>query len=564
MGLLRIPASCLKKVPRDVGDGGTSGLWQHKHQCEADRGQSTVLTQHGFTNSGELTEQSVCEFVALWVSVNAHLFKIVEDHYLRKLLHPLAHHFLPHQNTIPKEIKCMYVATQASITSSLKNVSGALHIGLDMYQSDNRQDYLGIVLYHQIVEQETIRIKRMVLECLGKQLAHTTRHVLQKFEIKHRAVAVPFRKPLACGPGDNGDDNEDNEDEDEPDNEHNGDENSNASGGVDRAEEFEDEDVDLNNLDDDAESWALDPDDDEQGTDDFDEEVEDYDLLEIIPGSYDADEAKGVAKVGRKLASWAKRLRFSTAFKGIFVRNCVKLKVEKLHNIRHDIRTRWNSTGKMSSDGERRFPAIMKTQCNSTVPIPTRYQFHEEDLAHIKHLNMLFQAFTIVTEVASRAEIPMLADIIVHYDSLDYTYGKICSDTSLPLYVQHAANRGHKVLNKYYTKTNTSHLYRLSILLHPGLQAHYLCLAKWEEEWSEAAILLTVSIYLKFYKPADALLSAPAQPTVVSQFGYSLYGAHLFGANAMQDKPTPCPVHELVNGMLYYYMDLYTGNLQSA
>ncbi|KAG9094187.1 hypothetical protein FRC06_011077 [Ceratobasidium sp. 370] len=438
--------------------------------------------------------------------------------------------------------------------SSLKNMSGALHIGLDMYQSDNRQDYLGIVLYHQVVERETIRIKRMVLECLG-WLARTTRRVLQKFETEHRvwgavgdgtstneammkfmmpahvlnlvaqAVAALFRKPLARSPGDDGDDDEDDEDEDEPDNECDGDENSDASGGI------EDKDVDLNDLDGDAESWALDPDDDEQGADDFDEEVEDYDLPAIVPGSDDADEAKAAAKVGRKLAWWAKRLRFSTAFKGVFVGNCVKLEVKKPHNIRRDIRTRWNLTGKMSSDGERTFLAIMKTQRNST--------FREEDLVHIKHLNMLFQAFTIVTEIASHTEIPMLADVIVHYNSLNYTYGKICSDTSLPLYVRHAANHGRKVLNKYYTKTNTSHLYQLSILLHPGLQAHYLCLVKWEEE---------------FYKLANALLSAPAQPTLVSQFGYSPYRAHLFGADTMQDKPTPCPVCEFVNGAIIWPM----------
>ncbi|KAG9091997.1 hypothetical protein FRC06_000294, partial [Ceratobasidium sp. 370] len=175
---------------------------------------------------------------------------------------------------------------------------------------------------------------------------------------------------------------------------------------------------------------------------------------------------------------------------------------------------------------------------------------------------MLFQAFTIVTKVTSCAEIPMLADVIVHYNSLNYTYGKICSDTSLPLYVPHAANCGRKVPNKYYTKTNTSHLYWLSILLHPGLQVHYLHLVKWEEEWIEAAILLAISIYLKFYKLADASLSTPAQPTVVSQFGYSPYGAHLFGADVMQDEPTPSPVRKFVNSMLYYYMDLYTGNLR--
>lgn len=138
----------------------------------------------------------------------------------------------------------------------------------------------------------------------------------------------------------------------------------------------------------------------------------------------------------------------------------------------------------------------------------------------------------------SHADVPLLADVIVHFDSLDYTYGKFCNDTTLPLYIRHAANRGLQVLNKYYGKTDKCSLYQLSIceyknssccaadsysfiVLHPGMRAAYLRLAKWPEDWIEAAILLATKIYKEYYKPPTVLSSGTA-PGLTSQFGYSV------------------------------------------
>jgi hypothetical protein len=57
----------------------------------------------------------------------------------------------------------------------------------------------------------------------------------------------------------------------------------------------------------------------------------------------------------------------------------------------------------------------------------------------------------------------MLADVIVHYDALNYEYTEMCNDESLPLYLRHAANRAREVLNKYYQRTDESDLYRLAL-----------------------------------------------------------------------------------------------------
>lgn len=68
-----------------------------------------------------------------------------------------------------------------------------------------------------------------------------------------------------------------------------------------------------------------------------------------------------------------------------------------------------------------------------------------------------------VTEILSRAGVPMLADVIVHYDTLNFEYSRICVDQSQPIYIRQAANRARLILNKYYQKTDESELYRLAM-----------------------------------------------------------------------------------------------------
>lgn len=68
-----------------------------------------------------------------------------------------------------------------------------------------------------------------------------------------------------------------------------------------------------------------------------------------------------------------------------------------------------------------------------------------------------------VTEVLSRAGVSMLADVLVHYDALDHVFRPICLDAKQPLWVRHASRRAMVVLNKYYGKSDESHLYRLAL-----------------------------------------------------------------------------------------------------
>ncbi|KAF8600455.1 hypothetical protein BDV93DRAFT_426321, partial [Ceratobasidium sp. AG-I] len=96
--------------------------------------------------------------------------------------------------TIPKDIKHIYDATQLDIIAQLKKHIGVFHIGLDLYQSSNSLDFLGIVLY--LLDDNAKApgsMECLVIECLnfeeahlGEALAKTLHTVLCKFGIENR------------------------------------------------------------------------------------------------------------------------------------------------------------------------------------------------------------------------------------------------------------------------------------------------------------------------------------------------------------------------------------------
>ncbi|QRV83564.1 DNA polymerase [Ceratobasidium sp. AG-Ba] len=580
--------TCDKTVTREVGVADTSAFRSHKDRyCRKPTNNDTLLGDHGFRGSGEnMTERDVRESCALWVARCSRPMSIINDQHLEDLLHPSVRRYKPHRTTITADIKLMYHAIQDKIKADLAGVQGTLHLALDLFTSDNGHDYLGIVAFHQEVVHSTMKIKRFDGDAhTGVNLAKKLRKVAIKFGIENRfwglvgdaasnhetmldrlvkfklerhkgrksrvycmchvlnlaaqQIAKPFRKEVTTDGDEPSANNDFDMDEDMVD---------------DSENPVETEDVDEHDhqewqeMGNGFQSWALDgeEDDEEDLASDFGKEVEMYNIPPIVPGSEDDRLAKRAGKILRKLAYFAKRLRYSRYAKKRFAAACIKLEVKPTHNVRQDVRTRWNSTGNMTQDGERTFPAILEIQDDPRVNIPHAYRFDEDDLEHIENLNRLFAAFQVVTDVMSRAEVSMLADVIIHLDSLDYMFGKMCEDDALPLYARHASNRAREKLNEYYSKTDTSDAYRFAILCHPSMRAKYLRMSKWEPEWIEDAINALSNVYRDHYKR----IAQPVQPATtpeISPFGYSSFAMHLFGQESGGKPICRCPVREFVN-----------------
>jgi hypothetical protein len=45
----------------------------------------------------------------------------------------------------------------------------------------------------------------------------------------------------------------------------------------------------------------------------------------------------------------------------------------------------------------------------------------------------------------------------------------------------------HKKMDRYYSLTDSSHIYCITMVLYLGMKLEYFCNQKWEEEWIEQA-----------------------------------------------------------------------------
>ncbi|QRW07691.1 DNA polymerase [Ceratobasidium sp. AG-Ba] len=547
---------CPLLVPRRIGVSETSGLLGHFNRCPGRTNQATLVDDFGMTgSSAKLTREEVREFCALWVCENARPFQIINDRYLKKLLHPDARKYLPHRHTISQDIQRMYEGSQDSIGCALSN-------GLD---------FMGLVLFYQRTTQgNTLTLERFVLECLsfggeqhtGVALARSVLAVLRKFKIQDRvwgvvcdnasnnatmmqtmesfglkrltgptsrvfcmlhvlnlsaqAIASVLRKKKPTG---STSDEEDDDDSDE----------HNFCIDFDQ-EESDPQDVDEGDIEN-APSWSLDDENDDELLSEL--ELPDMDEMDIA-------EAARVGSVLWKLAKFAHKIRYSSRAKMAFKAACKEHDPERPTTcdamfehggtppviwlsmpIEHLLQCKLLATHIHGLVIE--FYGSLATQRDASLDVPRKHRLHSEDRRFIKGLVSLFKPLAVVTESLSRAGVPLLADVVLHFDSLEYEYTNIASDSDQPAYMRAGAQRARTVLNKYYEMTDQSHLYRAAILLHPSMRRQYLTLAEWP------------------------LCPSPDVRTGTSQFGYSSYMSRMYSNLADQTQSVTCPVQSFVN-----------------
>ncbi|QRV83796.1 timeless [Ceratobasidium sp. AG-Ba] len=159
--------TCRERVTRKIGASDTSLLLKHQARCELRKHQGT-LAKYGITGGGVPSNYQVREYAALWIVEDGRSFGTLDDRYLHKLMPHEVVKMLPHRTTLVKDIAVLYRMTQKAIKMMLLDVVGALHIALDMYQTPNGHDLLGIVLFYPVVKENSLQMERFVLECLQR------------------------------------------------------------------------------------------------------------------------------------------------------------------------------------------------------------------------------------------------------------------------------------------------------------------------------------------------------------------------------------------------------------
>jgi len=151
----------------------------------------------------------------------------------------------------------------------------------------------------------------------------------------------------------------------------------------------------------------------------------------------------------------------------------------------HDVSTRWNSTAELVQWALELAPALRilsvmaeynKVGCGVHLE---RFQLSPEEWKIFSDLSPLLdvsyylniihrfnehnQVFLFTTNQISTNKIPLIHQVIPIFDIIMTTLEDNIENDTLPLIVRHAALRGYYMLNKYYSLTNDSIVYRIAM-----------------------------------------------------------------------------------------------------
>ncbi|TDL14515.1 hypothetical protein BD410DRAFT_733965 [Rickenella mellea] len=144
----------------------------------------------------------------------------------------------------------------------------------------------------------------------------------------------------------------------------------------------------------------------------------------------------------------------------------------------------------------------MEQHNTSRGPKLKKYRLSNEEWDVLKQLSPLLQRFLAATERISKSAVPLIHEVIPLIDSLTDTLAAAVLDEALHPVVRAAMARGVEVLNRYYSKTDDSVMYRLAMLLHPRYKTTYFTRQGWLTEWIDNAIALLREEYEKNYAGA--------------------------------------------------------------
>jgi hypothetical protein len=81
----------------------------------------------------------------------------------------------------------------------------------------------------------------------------------------------------------------------------------------------------------------------------------------------------------------------------------------------------------------------------------------------------------------------------------------------------------HPSMDRYYSLTDSSHVYRIAMVLHPGMKLEYFHNQKWEEEWIEQAETLVREEYAAKYEKVIED-TAPKTDLTKNNDGFASFG----------------------------------------
>ncbi|GJE97034.1 hypothetical protein PsYK624_132440, partial [Phanerochaete sordida] len=266
-------------------------------------------------------------------------------------------------------------------------------------------------------------------------------------------------------------------------------------------------------------STPLDDDDDPEDEDDEDDELDtdaeafDEEEIAAVIAAVQAEHELSLAdqRFARftvtKIVELAKRVFHSPTIRADLKSCCIKDKVADLQMIRA-IPTRWNSLAQAIG-------RVLKLRAPLTrlLKLPkynkkgkkglARFYLEDEEWDLLTQLHGVLVIFLKATERISQSNVPLLHEVIPVIDIISgwLIESMANADGALSTQVRYGAVLGWKLLNKYYSATDESIMYRCIMMLHPKHKLEYFREQKWKTTWITAAEELLRQEWELHYKP---------------------------------------------------------------
>ncbi|EAU89851.2 hypothetical protein CC1G_07003 [Coprinopsis cinerea okayama7 len=547
-------------ITRARHDESTGNLKRHVDKCvPAD--SSEVQAMATFTAGHKFNKLRHRVLLAIWVAKQRRPFSIVEDPELLQIfkeLNTLVE--TPSRNMVSRDVREIFTITREALKKSLQDYPGRLNLAADGWTSPNVISFLGVTV-HRLKDAsinatllDFIKLKKAhtgqylaskLMECLhefgiaDKILAFTgdnasnndtmleeLKELMPSFrgpEVQVRcfahilnlvvkSVMSPFAKAKR-GPNDDVDPEVDNPAEE--------DSQSTAHPDVEvppSEDQDGDDDDDVSDDDDDDDGEFEVPEglieSDQREVSDLVREIEADFVSRLDPLS--AADAKVAQSSITKLRKLAIKIVHSPTISEDLKACCERVGVFAKKMVR-DVPTRWNSTAELL-DRALELRAALDRLClmpehnRSRGARLKQYRLSPDEWKVLEQLAPLLDGILYATKEVSKSSIPLIHEVIPFIDSLTSMFDEFIDNTERHPAVRHAALRGLKMLNKYYSKTDKSIVYRIAMILHPGYKTNYFMTAKWEPEWIVAAKAIARDEWVTYYKSAITPASSTSTP----------------------------------------------------
>jgi hypothetical protein len=180
----------------------------------------------------------------------------------------------------------------------------------------------------------------------------------------------------------------------------------------------------------------------------------------------------------------------------IWFKYCVAHNLKK-RKIPRDVRTRWNSTYDMLRFVQQYRAAVDAITADKTVKM-RQYELDNDEWVVVDQLVAVLKQFKHATLFFSK-DSASVAAVIPAMDRLTEGLDPQTKTAYHPGIIA-ALKLARKKMNRYYSLTDASMVYRIAMVLHPGMKLEYFRQHTWEVDWIEQAEDLVRDEYNLRYK----------------------------------------------------------------